>query len=229
MTSPAGPFRAPYPRRMEPVFTRADARAYDRRCIEAFGIPGIVLMENAAIGCATIAGERLAAASRVTVACGPGQNGGDGYAIARHLAIAGHAVEIVALGVPSPGSDAAIMREIASRMGVPIRPFAAEPARVAADFLVDALFGTGLDRPLADEALAAVRWMDASGLPILAVDLPSGLDADTGTPRPACVRATVTATMAATKRGFAASGASAFLGEVRVVPIGGPPPTSFMR
>lgn len=208
-------------------FTRTEARDHDRWCIETLGIPGIVLMENAAAGCARIALGMLGPAPRgVLVACGPGQNGGDGYAIARHLANAGHAVRIVALGTPPSGSDAAVMRTITERMGLAIEPAAGGGPHPRPDvsLVVDALFGTGLDRDLGEPAIRAIRALNGSGIPILAVDLPSGLDADTGLPRPEAIRATVTATMVAPKIGMLAPGAAAFTGRVETVPIGGPPP-----
>jgi len=211
------------------AFTRAEARDYDRWCIATLGIPGVVLMENASAGCARIALTMLGPIPRgVLVACGPGQNGGDGYAIARHLANAGHEVRIVGLGTPPDGSDAAVMRRIAERMGMTIeatgRLYSAHP-RPDVSLIVDALFGTGLDRELPPEALSLVDAINASEIPVLSVDLPSGLDADTGLPRPRAVRATVTATMVAPKVGMLAPGASAFTGRIETVPIGGPPPS----
>ena len=169
---------------MPPALTRAQAREHDRRCIEALGIPGVVLMENAARGCAELAMRMLprARAGRVCVACGPGQNGGDGYAIARHLANAGHAVTIAFLGEPAVGGDAAVMRGVARAMGLPMRSIDAPDGLPGCDLVVDALFGTGLDRPLQGVALAAVRAVNATGAPVLSVDLPSGMDADTGAP-----------------------------------------------
>jgi hydroxyethylthiazole kinase-like uncharacterized protein yjeF len=208
--------------------TRAEARDYDRWCIVTLGIPGVVLMENASAGCARIALSMLGTAPRgVLVACGPGQNGGDGYAIARHLANAGHEVRIVAIGAPPDGSDAAVMRRIAERMGLAIERFGPGnffKPHPEFSLVVDALFGTGLDRDLPREALDLVDAINASGIPVLSVDLPSGLDADTGLLRPRAVRATVTATMVVPKVGMFAPGAADFTGKIEPIPIGGPPP-----
>jgi hydroxyethylthiazole kinase-like uncharacterized protein yjeF len=213
----------------ETFFTRAEARAHDRHLIEACGIPGIALMERAARGCAELARGMLAArggvaGARVEVHAGPGQNGGDGYEIARLLAADGARVEVVALGEPRRDTDAAITRARAVAAGVPIRAFDASSGGNGAppDLVVDALFGTGLDRPLAGESLAAVQAVDAlatSGAPVLSVDLPSGMDCDTGAPLPMCVRATVTATMAAPKAAFKTETGAACAGVVRVVPL----------
>jgi NAD(P)H-hydrate epimerase len=210
---------------MVDAFTRAQARNYDRWCVGTLGIPGTVLMENASSGCARIAIAMLGPTPRgVLVACGPGQNGGDGYAIARHLANAGHEVRILALGAPPDGSDAAVMRNVAERMGIARAHGSIEP-RLDDRLIVDALFGTGLDRELSPEAIALVDAINDSGTPVLSVDLPSGLDADTGMPRLRAVRATVTATMVVPKVGMLAPGAAAFTGRIETVPIGGPPPS----
>jgi len=209
--------------RADVCFTRADALRYDRHCMQELGLAGVVLMERAARGCADLALE-MAGAGRVVVACGPGQNGGDGYAIARMLRDAGRQVVVVALGAPREGSDAAEMR--ARLQGVSIVSFEAGLAVPDASLVVDALFGTGLDRPLAADALGAVRWVNAIAAPVLSVDLPSGLDCDRGVPLPECVRATVTATMVAPKAGFAA--ARAWTGRVEVVSLGGPEPAGWL-
>jgi hydroxyethylthiazole kinase-like uncharacterized protein yjeF len=213
---------------MTGAFTRAEARDHDRWCIDTLGIPGLLLMENAAAGCARIARAMLGPVPRgVLVACGPGQNGGDGYAIARHLANAGHEVRIVALGTPPDGSDAAVMRSVAGRMGLAIErigPMTTLHPRPDVSLVVDALFGTGLDRDLSGESLRFVDAINVAGIPVLSVDLPSGLDADTGRPRPDAVRATVTATMVVPKVGMLSPGAAAFTGRIETVEIGGPPP-----
>ena len=217
------------------IFTREQARAYDAFCMGTLGIRGLTLMENAARGCTDIALRMLARprGARVLVACGAGQNGGDGYAIARMLADAGCAVRVVTLAPPRAGTDAAEMRARAEARGVPIAAFACDGGAtplvcdgVAPELVIDALFGTGLDRALEGDALAFVRAINslkALGVPVLSVDLPSGMDCDTGAGLPECVRATVTATMVAPKRGFVADGARDCTGRVEVVSIGGPP------
>ncbi|MFM7134290.1 MAG: NAD(P)H-hydrate epimerase [Planctomycetota bacterium] len=211
---------------MNRAFTRADARAYDRHCMEELGIPGVVLMERAAAGCSAVARELLGgrAAARVVVCCGSGQNGGDGYEVARLLARDGHAVRIVALGAPREGTDAAVMRARAVEAGLRVEPYAPEALGGPADLVVDALFGTGLDRPLAGDARAAVEAINRlrdSGAKVLAIDLPSGLDCDSGAELPVCVRADATATMVAPKAGFRRGGPE---GRVVVVDLGGPEP-----
>lgn len=230
-------------------FTRSDARAFDDFAMRTLGIPGIVLMENAAIGCVQalreLAGSRWPGV-RVEIVCGPGNNGGDGYAIARHLCSAGATPRLRPFGVPRAESDAALNAAIATALGIPSepigtnsrreagsehRPFASrglamddDPplAALEGDLLVDALFGTGLDREVDARSAAVIEAMNRFDGPRLAVDLPSGLDCDRGVPLGAAVRATVTATMAARKIGFDAPGAAEFTGRVVVVPIGAP-------
>lgn len=211
---------------MSAFLTRDQAREHDRRCIRELGLPGIVLMENAARGCADLASRMLPrnAPARVIVICGAGQNGGDGYAIARHLAVAGVQVRVLAVGEPPTGSDARVMRRVALAMGLPVEPWAGVRGLAGAHLLVDALFGTGLDRPVTGDALEAIRGMRQAGVAVLSVDLPSGMHADTGEPMPECVHATLTATMVAPKAGFARPAAAACLGRVEIVSIGAPAP-----
>jgi NAD(P)H-hydrate epimerase len=189
-----------------PLLT-AEARALDVAA-ERCGLTALLLMEHAGTGLAAVA--RLLAPARagaVAVVCGPGNNGGDGYACARRLASWGRAVRVVRVG-PLPRSPAARFearlwsREApiadASRDLAPLRRALAGCALV-----VDALFGVGLDRPLGPAFVAAIESLNATVAPRLSVDVPSGLDADTGRPLPVCVHADVTATMAAPKRGIA--------------------------
>lgn len=184
-------------------------------------------MRNAAAGCAAVA--RAMCAGRdgsVIVVCGFGQNGGDGYGVASLLARE-RAVRVLALGEPLPGTDAEVMRDEARALGVQIEPFRGDERSADAVLIVDALFGTGLDRPLSEGALLAVRWINAQTVRVLSIDMPSGMDADTGAGLPECVRASVTATMVAPKRGFATATEST--GRVEVVSIGGPDPAQLPR
>jgi NAD(P)H-hydrate epimerase len=211
--------------------TRAEVREVDRRAIEDFGVPGVVLMENAGSGVARLL-ESLGIAGEVVIACGKGNNGGDGFVIARHLEVAGHPVRILLACRPDEvRGDAAINLAIAQRSGLAITCLADadqtawERALAGATWIVDALLGTGASGPPAASlavAIAAINAARSHGSRMLAVDLPSGLDCDTGGPLGACVVADVTATFVGRKRGFDAKGAEAFTGEVRVVGIGAP-------
>ncbi|MFO0830106.1 MAG: NAD(P)H-hydrate epimerase [Phycisphaerales bacterium] len=216
------------------VLDNAAARELDRAAQVRYGIPGIVLMENAAIGMATIACEMLGAPTpfasnveaaplrgkRVVVVCGPGNNGGDGYAIARHLANRAASVTIVAIGSPRAGSDAAVNAATTALMRVPLGSL--DVLRSRPDLVVDALYGSGLDRPLEGPSLDAVRAINASGAAVLAVDVPSGLHGDTGEPLGDAVRATITAVTVAPRPACLVAAASAYLGAWRVVDIGCP-------
>ncbi len=217
--------------------SRAEVRSIDARALEDLGLPGLILMENAGRGAAAWLRGRLESGPpapgrppRVAILCGPGNNGGDGGVVARHLDAWGFAVRV--LWFAQPGrlkGDAAAQAAILGRSGIEsaVVPEAAEPDAIAprfedADWLVDALLGTGLDRPVEGLMARAIAALNRSGKPILALDLPSGLDADTGLPLGDAVRAEATATFVAPKLGFAAPGASAYTGAVAVVDIGVP-------
>lgn len=149
--------------------------------------------------------------ARALILCGGGNNGGDGYAIARHLTIRGLAVTIIAAKDPAElTGDAAINCGIVRRMGLPILPASQVEAFAAADVIVDALLGTGFHgqvRPPIDDLIARCNSAAAAGLPVVSVDVPSGLDAQTGEPAEHTVHAAVTVTFVAQKAGFRASAA----------------------
>ena len=214
---------------MKPL-TRAEARQIDRRAIEEFGLPGIVLMENAGRNAATLLHER-APAARVAIVCGKGNNAGDGFVIARHLVNLGHDVRLLLACDPAEyRGDAAINWHVVEKMGIPAArladaaPDVWERALAGADWIVDALLGTGASGAPRGAIATAIRAVNAVAgrdhAAVFAVDLPSGLDCDTGeTPGP-CIRANLTGTFVAPKVGFAQPGAAAWLGEVRALEIG---------
>ncbi|MCA9289874.1 MAG: NAD(P)H-hydrate epimerase, partial [Phycisphaerales bacterium] len=208
------------------VFGREAVRAVDREAIETFGMPGIVLMENAARGLADHVRDVLDAIDgrrgTVVIACGRGNNGGDGYAAARHLVNAGVAVRVIATGVPRDGSDAATNARICRHMAIPYLAADDSAAFEGAALIIDALYGTGLDRPLEGPDAILVKRMNGRGVPLVAADLPSGMDADTGAALGPTVRATSTVTFVGWKRGFLAPGASALTGDIVTVDIGAP-------
>jgi NAD(P)H-hydrate epimerase len=211
--------------------TRAEVREIDRRAIEEFGLPGIVLMENAGRGAAELL-HGLAPRAAVVIVCGRGNNAGDGFVIARHLENLGHDVRLLLAGDPAElRGDAAIAWRVAERAGIPaMRLDAATPADweralAGAEWIVDALLGTGASGPPRGAIATAIEAVNAAGrrgTKVLAVDLPSGLDCDTGTAAGGCVRADVTATFVARKVGFDVPDAAPLLGAVHVVGIGAP-------
>ena len=207
--------------------TRAQVRAIDRRSLEQYHVPTIVLMENAARAVADAAAEMIAGVKDpgVVIVCGGGNNGGDGLAAARHLHNRGVDVRIALATDPAAyRGDAGINWQITSAMGLPIcstGPGAARAALLSSDLIVDALFGTGLTTAPRDTAW--IELINSAEVPVLAVDVPSGLDCDTGQPLgPACVRATRTVTFVAEKVGFSNAAARQYLGDTTVGDIGCP-------
>lgn len=210
-------------------FTRSCSRELDRHAIGEHGVPSLLLMEHASIGiaieCLRWLPAHPARPARVEVLCGPGNNGGDGLACARHLFNSGVDVtiwELVPAGERRAGSDAAVHLEIARRMGIRILPVsgALPPSDPPPELRIDAIFGTGLTRAPEGIHRLAIEHLVADPVPVLSVDIPSGLDADLGIPLERAVEATVTVTLGLPKSGFLAPGAGRFTGELRCVPIG---------
>jgi len=209
------------------VLSRSATRAVDTSSVEQFNIPSIVLMENAS---RAVAMETLRLLQRsdsdrdsVLVICGAGNNGGDGYAAARHLHNAGCAVTLVALSEPKPKSDAATNARICGSMDLPRRDSDELATAVqAADVVIDAIFGTGLDRDVTGEPAHTIAALNEFSKPVVAVDVPSGLDCETGRVLGECVRARVTVTFVALKPGFLVADAQPLIGEVAVAGIGAP-------
>lgn len=215
---------------MVQTLTRRQAREIDRRAIEEYGVPGVVLMENAGRGAADILLAQEVLGS-VLVCCGPGNNGGDGFVIARHLDNRGVAVKVALLAAPEElRGDAKINFNILVKSQLPVIPlheglfsegrFQAELDE--AEWVVDALLGTGLESRPRTPIDRAIELINDSPARVIAIDLPSGLDCDSGRPLGVAVRASHTVTFVAAKKGFAAEEAEEFLGQVHVVDIGAP-------
>jgi len=214
---------------MTVVLSREQVRRLDRWAIERYGFSGLVLMENAGRGVADVI-ERLGIHGPVVICCGKGNNAGDGFVIARHLDLRGYAVEVLLWAEPDQLSgDAAANFRILQKTDVPISVFGdhcdtgrLEAGLSEAGWIVDALLGTGArgePRPPFDQVIAA---LNAAKAPKLAVDLPSGLNCDTGHAATHTVCAMHTCTFAAAKPGLLAPGAERFTGEVHVLDIGTP-------
>lgn len=215
-----------------PSLARDQVRELDRIAISEYGIPGVVLMENAGRACAEAALEMLGnrLGRRVLVVCGKGNNGGDGFVVARHLANGGADVRIVTVApvadMLDQENDASVNLQIALKMDMPLRE-CGTPAQVrnalteegAWDLIVDAMLGTGISGEVREPYRTAIEAVNESACPVLAVDLPSGLDCDTGQPLGAAVRADRTVTFVARKAGFDAAGASDYTGKVAVAEI----------
>ncbi len=213
------------------VLSRQAVREVDRIAAEQYGIPTIVLMENAGLHLAEVVLDSAESdGPAVVVVCGPGNNGGDGLCAARHLHNAGALVRVVLSG-PAEGcrGDAAVNLAIVRAMGVPIAQGAGALDAAARDqqpeVVVDALLGTGLDRPVGEPMATLIRRINAlgeSGAIVVAADLPSGLDCDTGKPLGIAVRAATTVSFVGLKAGFLNLAAQEYLGDVIVADIGAP-------
>ncbi|MFH1177718.1 MAG: NAD(P)H-hydrate dehydratase [Acidobacteriota bacterium] len=205
-------------------------RAADRRTIVDLGMPSLVLMEAAAAAVTDVVAERFATAGRVVVACGPGNNGGDGLAVARQLACRGFSALVALLVEPRAlAGDAAKQLELARSFGIPVA--ACWPggdgglgeALADADVVVDALFGTGLDRPVTGFWAEMIRILNNVGVPVVAVDIPSGLSGSSSAVAGEAVEAALTVTFAAAKIAHVLPPACWRCGEVAVADIGIPP------
>jgi NAD(P)H-hydrate epimerase len=197
------------------LLTTAQTRDADARTIAA-GTAGYTLMERAGAACADAAERLLAGGTRVLVVAGPGNNGGDGLVAARRLAERGLSVTVALFG------DRAALRGDAGQAAAdwigPVEPLsAADPS--AADVIVDALFGAGLARDLDGEARAVVERLNAAGRPVLAIDVPSGIDGDTGQVRGVAIRAAATITFVRRKPGHLLFPGRAYCGPVEVADI----------
>ncbi len=202
------------------LYTTAQVRELDRIAVEERGIPGSELMERAGQAAFALLRERWPAARRIAVYCGAGNNGGDGYVVARLALEAGLVPEIIAIGTPVAGGAAAAARDAALRAGVRVRAF--ESASPEADLVVDGLLGSGARGEVRERWRAAIGAINEAGLPVLALDIPSGLDVDTGMALGAAVKARLTVTFIGLKQGlFTAEGVD-LCGEVAFADLGLP-------
>ena len=215
------------------ILSRAQVRRVDALAVEDLRMPSILLMENAGRNAATLIAQRYPLGDGfVTLLCGPGNNGGDGFVIARHLANAGYAVRVLFLGETSRLTDDARTNfNIATHMGFTIDVLdTASACRMAieelssSDVLVDALLGTGFHGHVREPLAGAIETVNARlWRGVVSIDVPSGLDCDTGEIGNVAVRADGTVTFVARKRGFENPAAHRYLGEVVVADIGAPP------
>jgi NAD(P)H-hydrate epimerase len=209
--------------------SRDEVRDVDRRALEQYGLPGIVLMENAGRGAAEVL-VSLGVGGHVVVCAGKGNNGGDGFVIARHLELRGINVRVLPFCRPEDlAGDAATNYRVlqAANLGGFAPQHSPDPSWLqdelaAADWIVDALLGTGTQGAIREPMTTVINAINGAGKRVLAVDLPSGLDCDTGRPLGVCVRANETVTFVSHKLGFRAPEAAQWLGRVHVVDIGVP-------
>jgi hydroxyethylthiazole kinase-like uncharacterized protein yjeF len=212
----------PLPDRALPLYTAAQVRELDRLAIEEAGIPGYTLMTRAGEACWQVLRGNWPGARRVSVVCGTGNNGGDGYVVARLALAAGLQVQLLQLGDAAHiHGDAERARQDFLAAGGRVTAFG-EAALDAPDVIVDAMLGTGLERPLAGGWLDAALAINAGGCPVLAVDLPTGLLADSGHVPGEAVRAKVTVTFIGRKRGLFTGMGPDYTGEVCFDDLGVP-------
>lgn len=208
------------------VLSREGAREIDHLALVRYGIPTIVLMENAARSLAGVVLDELDEldADDVLIVCGRGNNGGDGFAAARHLANNGARVRCLCeLPIEHLAGDALVNARTAAAMSIPLLTSFDSPAHPP--LVVDAVLGTGLHGApsgRAAELIRAINEFGEHGSVVVAADIPSGLDCDTGTARGAVVRAGLTVTFAGLKQGFLELGAQAWTGDIVVADIGVP-------
>jgi len=213
--------------------SRDEVRAVDAWAIDKIGVPGVILMENAGRSCAELIRERLAGVDNPSVClfCGAGNNGGDGYVIARHLLNAGFHVKVILCSEREKiRGDAKVNLDILERLAHAVEQLDMTAGGLAsrihllagdADMVVDALFGTGLQGELREPYRSLIDAINALGRPVLAVDIPSGLDCDTGEPLGTAIKAAYTVTFVAVKKGFTASpDAAKYIGELYIASIG---------
>lgn len=209
--------------------SRLQSRQIDQLAIQEYGMLGLVLMENAGRGVAECL-LRQRPDGPVLIACGKGNNGGDGFVIARHLDLHGIQVRVMVWAeLDQLAPDAAANFKILEKCGLPLDGMGSRhDARRLADrlrgcsWIVDALLGTGARGDPAAPLDAVIDQLNASSVPKLAVDLPSGLDCDTGWAATHTIRARITCTFVAPKIGFLSPQAQKYLGQVEVVEIGAP-------
>lgn len=215
------------------VLTRHQVRQCDAIAIERFGIDGLVLMENAGAAAARIIHSRLInpAKAKVLILAGTGNNGGDGFVVARHLANVSVSVSVIICGLRDRiKGDALANLQIVEKMNFPvicldqidtkkvvstIQSFAQDP-----DIIVDALLGTGTVGPPRQPIRSVIETINQLAKPVIALDIPSGLDCDTGQPLELAIKAGHTITFAAMKKGFLAPAAKLFTGDITVASIG---------
>ncbi|MBI3929414.1 MAG: NAD(P)H-hydrate dehydratase [Armatimonadetes bacterium] len=211
------------------VVTGEQMAAIDRQAIEELGIPGVVLMESAGRAVAGYCLEQARSGGPVGILCGPGNNGGDGFVVARTLSNHGVPSQVFLLGRrDSLRGDALSNFRLLGHTDVPVQEVteadlsSLEPRLPGCRLLVDALFGTGLTREVSGYRRAAIELMNRSGIPIVAVDIPSGIDSATGGVLGAAVRATLTVTLGLPKLGLLLDPGASHAGRLVVAEIGFP-------
>jgi NAD(P)H-hydrate epimerase len=211
------------------ILSREESRELDRCAIENLGVPGIVLMENAGRGVAEYL-LTIYSKGTIIICCGKGNNGGDGFVIARHLDNANIPIKILLFAKPEElKGDALIQYNIILKSGISVLNCTNEDylqklqnAFKTTTWIIDALFGTGLMGPIKSPFAEVIQIINGSAIDVVSVDIPSGLDCDTGLPLGIAIKAKYTITFVALKKGFMNSSAKEYLGDVKMIDIGIP-------
>jgi NAD(P)H-hydrate epimerase len=212
------------------ALSRFEVRSIDERARDEYGLSTLVLMENAGRGAAEVIRTRVPLESRVLIICGPGNNGGDGGVVARFLDCWGYLVEVVWLAkFDRLSPDAKVQYHILEQSKIiqtcqtSIKSSSNRPSCLEeADWIVDAIFGTGLSRPIEGMFRTWIEWINSANKPVLSLDIPSGLDCDLGVPLGVSIRAKSTATFVSKKLGFLNPQANDYTGDIQVIEIGAP-------
>ncbi|MEO6867941.1 MAG: NAD(P)H-hydrate epimerase [Gaiellales bacterium] len=209
-----------------PLYTAVEMRTIDRIAVDEIGIPGAVLMERAGMGAAAEVLQWFPAAERIAVVCGSGNNGGDGFVVARHLAAAGRSVEVLLVeGESKIRREPRVFLEVLKKLDIPVRRVNVTAWRTAfenIDLVVDAMLGTGVSGAPKPPFEAAIRAITNSLLPVVALDIPSGVDATDGTIEESAINADLTITFHAPKIGLAVAPGRFHAGRVKAIDIGIP-------
>jgi len=215
------------------LVTASEMREMDQQTIESFGLPGRILMENAGLGATRIFKNQFKdlVQKKIAVLAGRGNNGGDGFVIARYLSQMGAEISVYLLANTSAiKEDAKENLKLLTPSNIPVFEIpdnnCFENHKTAMrhhDIYIDAIFGTGLKSEVQGIFKTVIEWINNSGKPVFAVDIPSGLDSDTGQPNGICVKAHTTATFAYPKIGHFLFPGAAFTGNLEIVDIGIPP------
>lgn len=208
--------------------SRKQARTLDQNASEKVGVSSLILMENAGRA-ATDVLTQLGVSGKILICCGKGNNGGDGLVMARHLTIRKIATQILLFAKPDElSADAKAQWHIIKNLNIPFLIVVEQlnevlmPQLQSADWVVDALFGTGFSGEMRSPFDRVIQLINTLAKKVISLDIPSGLDADTGQPSSSTIKAHHTVTFAAPKLGFASQEAAPFLGTVHVVDIGVP-------
>jgi NAD(P)H-hydrate epimerase len=205
------------------IVSVGEMQEIDQKAIQEIGIPSLILMENAGRCVADIAMEMLGSArshKKVAIFCGTGNNGGDGFVAARHLFNKGVKVSVYLIGKKSAlKDDPKINASILENIGVKIKEISG-PVDIDGDLIIDAIFGIGLKGEVKELAGSIITSINKKAAPVISVDVPSGLDADTGKVLAVAIKADTTVTMQFPKKGFYLNSGPEYTGRVVVTDIG---------